>query len=105
MQKSDCLYMKNYYCGITDWDFSWKTTFAMILVNNTKWVCSHLFGCGKTNIEPLAKGNLHHRMFITVLLLVWTVGHMDSHVTDWVSKPAQVPKDFQLEPNNLSPTP
>ena len=23
-----------------------------------KWVCSHLFGCGKTNFEPLARGNV-----------------------------------------------
>ena len=23
-----------------------------------KWVCSHLFGCGKTSFEPLARGNV-----------------------------------------------
>ena len=37
------------------------------------------FDVAKSNFDPLAKGNLHHLTFITVLLLVWKVGHMDPH--------------------------
>ena len=30
-------------------------------------------------------------MFITELLLVWPVDHMDPDITDWVTKPSQLP--------------
>ena len=71
---------------------SWKTVYSMILANNnTKWVSSRLFGCGRTKLGPLGKGHLHHLMFITELLLVWPVSHMDPllslysllYVTKW----------------------
>ena len=32
--------------------------------------------------------------FITELWVVWAVGHMDLHITDWVTKPSQVPREF-----------
>ena len=48
--------MKNFYCGRAKWDFSWKTAYAMILANNSRWVCSHLFGSGKVSFEALANG-------------------------------------------------
>ena len=51
----------------------------MIWANNTKWASGYLFGCGKANFDPLAKGNLYYLLFITALFLVWTAGHMDSH--------------------------
>ena len=57
---------------------SWKTVYSMILANNnTKWVSSQLFGCGRAKLGPLGRGHLHHLMFITELLLVWPVGHMN----------------------------
>ena len=62
--------------------------YSMILANNTKWVSSQLFGCGRAKVGPLGRGNLHHLMFITELLLVLPVGHMDPHITDKVTKPA-----------------
>ena len=55
-----------------------------MLTNNTKSVCSHLYGCGKADSEPLASGNLYHLMCITALILVWIVGYMDPHITDWL---------------------
>ena len=61
---------------------SWKTVYSMILVNNnTKWVFSQLFGCGRTKLKPLGRGHLHHLVFITELLLVLPVGHMDPLLT------------------------
>ena len=61
---------------------SWKTVYSMILANNnTKWVSSQLFGCGRAKLEPLGRGHLHHLMFITELLLVLPVGHMDPLLT------------------------
>ena len=41
-------------------------------------------------LGSLGRGHLHHLMFITELLLVLPVGHMDSHITDKVTKPSQV---------------
>ena len=64
--------------GITEWEVSLKTSYAMISANNTKWVSSYLFGCCKANSEPLASGYLHH---------------MDPHVIDWVTKIGQVNRD------------
>ena len=57
-QKLDCLYMKNFYCEMSEWEFSWKTLYAIVLTNNPKWVCSYLLGCGKVIFEPLATENL-----------------------------------------------
>ena len=48
----------------------------MILVNNAKSVCSHAFGCGKGNFEPLGKEDLHQLMSTTALLVVC---HYRSH--------------------------
>ena len=73
-----------------------NTAYAIILPNNTVWVCNHLFGCGKTNFEPLVRGNIHNRKFITTLFLPWTVGHMIAQITDWVTKFVQVPRKFEL---------
>ena len=56
---------------------SWKTAYSMILANNTKWVPSQLFGCDRGKLGPLGREHLHHLIFITKLLLVWPVGHMD----------------------------
>ena len=40
---------------------SWKTVYSMILANNnTKWVSSQLFGCGRAKLGPLGRGHLHH---------------------------------------------
>ena len=35
-------------------------------------------------------------MFITALLLVWPVGHMNPHITDWATKPCKVASEFEL---------
>ena len=61
---------------------SWKTVYSIILANNnTKWVSSQLFGCGRAKFGPLEMGHLHHLMFITELLLLSPAGHMDSLLT------------------------
>ena len=61
---------------------SWKTVYSIIWTNNnTKWVSTQLFGCGRAKLGPLGGGNLHHLIFITVLLIVWPVGHMDPLLT------------------------
>ena len=65
--------------------------YSMILANNTKWVSSQLFGCGRAKLGPLGRRHLYHQMFITELLLVLPVGHIDPHITDKVTKPGQVP--------------
>ena len=58
----------------TQWErLGWKTAYSMILSNNTKWVSGQLFG----TLGPLGTGYLHTLIFITELLLVWPVGHMD----------------------------
>ena len=88
--------MKHFYCEITEWDFSEKTDSVMILANNTKWDCSHLFGCGKANFEPLAMKNIHYIIFITALLLVRTACLTDPHITDWVTMTAKVPREFEV---------
>ena len=76
----------------SQWErLKWKTENSMILVNNTKWVSSQLFECDRAKLGPLGSGHLHHLMFITELLLVWHVGYMDPHITDWATKPSQVP--------------
>ena len=63
---------------------SWKTVYSMILANNnTKWVSSQLFGCGRAKLGPLGRGHLHHLMFITELLLVWPVAHIDPLLTPY----------------------
>ena len=100
--KLNCLLIKYFYCGITKWGLSWKTACTIILANSTKWVCCHLFGCGKTNFESLARGKFQHVMCITSLLLV-TVGQMDPHITNWVTKCAQGSLNWQ--PPNLNVTP
>ena len=62
---------------------SWKTVYSIILArNNTKSVSSQLFGCGRAKFGPLGRGHLHHLIFITELLLVSPVGHMDPNITD-----------------------
>ena len=68
---------------------NWKPIYSMILANNTKGVSSQLFGCGRVKLGPLERGHLHH-LFINELLLVWPVGHMDPHTTDWTIKSRQV---------------
>ena len=85
----------DHWTQVSERDFSWKTSYAMILCNNTKLISSQLFRCGKTKFEPLRRGHLQH-LFITTLLLVWSVGHMDPHITDWVTKPGKVPRKFEL---------
>ena len=94
--------MKYFYCGIAKWGLSWKTAYTIILANSTKWLCCHLFGCGKTNFESLARGKFQHVMCITSLLLV-TVGQMDPHITNWVTKCAQGSLNWQ--PANLNVMP
>ena len=69
----------------------------MILADNTKRVCG-LFVCGQATFELLKRENLDYLMFITALFLVWTLGHMSHHVTEWVTKTAQLPKEFELAP-------
>ena len=54
----------------------------MILAYNTKWVPSQLIGYGRAELGLLRRWYLHHLMFITELLLIWSVGHMDPHITD-----------------------
>ena len=63
---------------------SWKTAYLIILANNTKWVSNQL----KT---WAGRGNCHHLMFISELLLVWSVGRMNPHISDCATKPIQVP--------------
>ena len=63
--------------------FSWKTIYSMILANNnTKLVSSQLFGCGRAKFGPLGRGNFHHLMFFTEVLLVLPDGHMKPNITD-----------------------
>lgn len=45
---------------------------------------------------PMTRIHAHHLIFITALLLVWSVGHMDPQVKDWVIKHGQVPRVFEL---------
>ena len=65
--------------------------YSLILAYNTKSVSSQLFGCGMANLGLLGREHFHHLMFITELLLVEPVGHMDPDITDQVTKPSQVP--------------
>ena len=70
---------------------SWKTVSSRILSNNnTKWVSSQLFGCDRIKLGSLGRGHLHHLIYITELLIVWTVGYMDSNIIDWGTKPIQL---------------
>ena len=68
----------------------------MILANNTKSVSIQPFGCDRANLGQLGKRHLHHPKFITESLLVWPVGHMDLHITDWVTKSIQVSREIEL---------
>ena len=77
-------------------EFSWKTADTMILYNNKKRVCCYLRGCGKTNYDALTRENLYQLMFMTVLLLVRTISHMDFHIADCVSKSAQVSRELEM---------
>ena len=45
----------------------------------------------QSQIWPLGRGHRHYLMFITELLLVLPIGRMDTHITDWIIKPSQVP--------------
>ena len=83
-----CLFTQYHWTQSSDRDLV-EHPYSMILANNTKWVSNELFGCGKVKLTPLGRGYLHH--LITELLLVWPVGHMDPHATDWITKPSQVP--------------
>ena len=66
--------------NINQWER--KTVYSMILANNNrKWVFNQLFGSNRAKLGPLGGGYLHHLMFITELLLVWSVGHMDPLLT------------------------
>ena len=90
------LYHKNTIYTVSlitnQWErLSLKTPYSMTLANNTKRVSSKLFGCSRAKLEPLRRGHLQHLMFITELLLVWPVGHIDPHITDWITKPSQIP--------------
>lgn len=91
-QKPDCLHMKKFYFEIMERELSWKTAYAIIVANSTKWDCSHLFGCD--NFDPLTWRNPRHFMFTIAELLVWTVDRMGLCITNWVTKPAQVAKKF-----------
>ena len=64
--------------------------------NNTKWVSSQVLRCDRAKLGPLGRRHLHHLIFITELLLVWALGHADPHLTDWITKPSQVPREFEL---------
>ena len=76
---------------------SWKTKYSMILTNNnTNRVSSQLFGYDRAKFRPLGRRHLHHLMFITELLLVWPVGHMDPNITDWATNPSQMPWNCNL---------
>ena len=80
-------------------------SYSVILVNNTKWVSSQIFRCGRAKSAQLERGHLHHLAFITDLLLVWPVDHMDPHITDWVTKPIEVTwtvATYQLECDALT---
>ena len=79
--------MKNLYCGITEWDFSWKTSYATIWANNTEWTCSHLFECGKANFDHWQR-EIFTTNIITALFLVQTLDHW-TLITVWVNKPAK----------------
>ena len=68
--------------------------YAIILANNTNWVPRQLLGCGKAKLGPLRRRNLHHLMFITPLLLVLFLGHINPHITDCVTK--LVVREFEL---------
>ena len=65
--------------------------YSMILAYNTKSVSSQLLGCGMANLGLLGREHFRHLMFITELLLVQPVGHMDPDITDKATKPSQVP--------------
>ena len=67
----------------------------MISANNGKWVPSYLFGCGKVKFGIIATGHSHPLMFIAALLLAWPLHHRYPHLTEWVSKPGQVPWEFE----------
>ena len=76
---------------ISQWvRLSWKIAYAMILANNTKWVSCQLFVCGRVKLGSLGKRHPHH-LSITEFLLIRPVGHMDPHITDWVTRHTQEP--------------
>ena len=88
--------------NISQWErFSWKTAYSMILINNAKWVSSQLFGCSRVTVGPLEMWHLYHLMFVTELLLVGPVGHIDPHMKDWVSKCLET-ATYQLECDALT---
>ena len=72
----------------------------MILASNIKRTSSQLFECGKSNFGPLERGHLHRLVFITALLL----DHMELRITNWDTEPVQMPREFELQPINLSVT-
>ena len=87
----------NLSISTNQWErLSWKTEFSIILASNTKWISSQQFGFDRAKLGPLVRGHLYQLIFITKLLLVWHVGHPDSHITDWVTKPSQVPWTVNL---------
>ena len=45
-----------------------------------------IFRCGRTKLGPQGWGHLYDLIYITELLLVWPVGHMNPYITDWVTK-------------------
>ena len=67
---------------------SWKTAYAMILANNTKWVPSQLFVWGRAKLGLLERRHLHH-MSIIELSIVLPVGQMDPH---WFTRPSRCPE-------------
>ena len=70
----------------------------MILANNTKRVSSQLFGCGRPKLGSPGRGPVQNLTFITELLLVWPVCYMDSHLTDWITKPSEVSRGLYIIP-------
>ena len=68
---------------------TFSTKHAWLLLGQSK--VYYEIGCGRAKLAPPGRGHLYYLMFITELLPVWPVGHMDSHITDWVTKPSQVP--------------
>ena len=56
---------------------SWNLIYLMILTNNiANGVSSQLSGCCRAKLGPLGRRHIH-LIFITELLVVWPVGHMN----------------------------
>ena len=92
---------------------SWKTVYSMVFAKiNSRWVSSQLFRCSRAKLGPLGRGHLDHLVFITELLLVWPVGHMDSLlalysllcVKKWQRNEVRFLKNFQKRESHFETT-